>query len=66
MRYLEVGSHFGELSLINDEKRSLSVRVKSPQCKILALNRDSFDRILGNIHKHLKKDYNGEFDKQYK
>jgi hypothetical protein len=41
------------------------VRVKSDQCRVLVLGRSVFKRILGDINKYLKKDYDGEFDKQY-
>ena len=62
MRDLKSGEHFGELALINNEKRSLSVRVKSPECKLLKLHKDTFIRILGSIEENLMKDYGGEFD----
>lgn len=65
VRSLGVGEHFGELSLLNDAKRSLSVRVKTNDCKVLCLNRDAFGRILGDINKYLKRDYNGEFDSKF-
>lgn len=58
IRTLGAGDHFGELALLNKEKRSLSIRVLSDQgCKLLSLDKDSFERILGNIEKNLKKDY---------
>ena len=62
MRTLESGAHFGELALINNEKRSLSIRVKSESCKLLKLDRETFTRILGSIKDHLQKDYGKEFD----
>ena len=62
VRTLGAGEHFGELALINNEKRSLSVRVKSEQVSLLRLDRDAFTRILGSIEKHLMKDYNRDFD----
>ncbi len=65
VRTLTSGDHFGELALLNDVKRSLSIRVKSLECKVLCLNREGFKRILGDINKYLKKDYNGEFDTKY-
>ena len=64
VRSLETGSHFGELALINNEKRSLSIRVKSQKCVLLKLDRDTFSRILGSIDMHLMKDYNKEFDQK--
>ena len=66
MRDLSRGDHFGELALINNDKRSLSVRVKSENVKVLALVRAAFTRILGNIGQFLKKDYDGEFDNRFK
>jgi CRP-like cAMP-binding protein len=65
VRDLKAGDHFGELALIKADKRSLTVRVKSPYCKLLYLNSEGFTRLLGNIDKFLKKDYNGIFDKQF-
>ena len=65
VRDLNKGEHFGELALINNVKRTLSVRVKSDQCKLLALGRATFNRVLGNINRYLKKDYDGVFDKEY-
>jgi cAMP-dependent protein kinase regulator len=58
VRTLGPGDHFGELALLNKEKRSLSIRVCSQSgCKLYSLDKDSFERILGSIEKHLKKDY---------
>jgi cAMP-dependent protein kinase regulator len=65
VRDLQKGEHFGELALINNGKRTLSVVVKSDHCKLLALGRDTFSRILGNISRFLKKDYDGKFDKEF-
>lgn len=53
------------MALINNEKRSLSVRVKSNQCRLLKLDRETFSRILGSIQEHLKKDYNKDFDNKF-
>src|SRR5206468_2988348 len=66
VRTLSKGDHFGELALINNVKRSLSVKVASDTCKLLALGREAFTRILGNIKKYLNTDYGGTFDKQFK
>lgn len=49
VRVLGKEDHFGELALINDAKRSLGVRVKSEECKLLKLDRQTFTRILGDI-----------------
>ena len=66
VRELHAGEHFGELALINNQERSLSIRVKSTNgCKLLTLDRDAFTRILGSIENNLKKDYDAKFDKRY-
>lgn len=62
VRELNKGEHFGELALINNEKRSLSIRVKSDTSRLLKLERETFTRILGSIEKFLNKDYQKEFD----
>ena len=49
VRTLGTSEHFGELALINNDKRSLSVRVKSDKVSLLRLDRDAFTRILGSI-----------------
>jgi len=48
VRTLTSGDHFGELALITNEKRSLSVRAKT-DCKVLMLDRETFARIMGSI-----------------
>ena len=63
VRTLKAGEHFGELALITNEKRSLSIRAKT-NCKLLKLDRETFTRILGSIPDNLKKDYDKEFDKK--
>ena len=57
VRSLGASSHFGELALINNEARSLSVKATT-YCQLLKLDRESFTRILGSIEKYLSKDYN--------
>ena len=47
IRKLTSGDHFGELALINEDKRTISVRVGSDRVKLLALDRGAFNRILG-------------------
>jgi len=64
VRVLKKGEHFGELALINNEKRSLSIRVKTDKCRLLKLDRETFSRVLGAIEQFLKKDYDHEFDKK--
>ena len=57
IRNLGSGDHFGELALINKDKRSLSIRITSESATLLTLDIDGFTRILGSIEKNLKKDY---------
>lgn len=57
IRTLKQGDHFGELALINNDKRSLSIKAKSTFVNLLTLDRDAFTRILGDIESFLKKDY---------
>ena len=68
IRDLMEGQHFGELALLTPGgkgKRSLSIRCKTDQCKLLYLNRDDFTKIVGNISQYLKMNYGGEYDKQF-
>lgn len=61
VRTLGVGDHFGEIALITNEKRSLSIQATSENgCKLMTLDRESFERILGSIEIYLKKDYNNK------
>ena len=57
IRKLTSGDHFGELALINNEKRTLTVICGSDHVKLLALDRKTFNRILGQIDKFLNRDY---------
>lgn len=57
IRKLTSGDHFGELALINNEKRTLTVKCGSLKAKLLALDRATFTRILGSIEQYLHLDY---------
>ena len=59
VRKLEAGSHFGEIALINNARRTLSVRSKGAS-QMMSLTRAAFNRILGSIKKYLKEDYTNE------
>ena len=61
IRKLTSGDHFGELALINNEKRTLTVKCGSHKAKLLALDRDTFTRILGSIEQYLHLDYSDMF-----
>ena len=56
MRKLETGSHFGEIALINNVRRTMSIK-SIGDSQLLMLTRAAFDRILGSIKKYLKGDY---------
>ena len=58
VRTLGKSEHFGEIALINNVRRTLSVRANSKTgAQLLSLERDTFDRILGTIKQFLKEDY---------
>jgi len=57
IRKLTSGDHFGELALLNNEKRTLTVKCGSRKAKLLSLDRASFTRILGSIEQYLHLDY---------
>lgn len=56
IRTLESGAYFGEVALINNVMRTLSVRCKA-NAKLIKLSRKTFNRILGSIKQFLKGDY---------
>ena len=56
VRELGQGEHFGEVALIKNTRRTLSVRVRG-ETQLLTLSKDAFNRILGNIKHLLKGDY---------
>ena len=41
--------HFGEIAILKNIKRTLSVRTASDNVKLLVLSRETFVRILGSI-----------------
>ena len=57
IRQLTVGAHFGEIALLKNVKRTLSVRATSDNLKLLALSKEAFERILGSIRDYLREDY---------
>lgn len=57
VRKLEIGAHFGEISLLKNVKRTLSVKASSDVLKLLVLSKEAFERILGSIKDYLKEDY---------
>ena len=61
VRKLTSGDHFGELALIKpNEVRTLTVRCGSEHAKLLSLDRNSFNRVLGQIDQYLHRDYSQE------
>lgn len=57
VRSLSQGSHFGEIALINNVRRTLAVRSATKHTQLLSLNRSTFKRILGSIKQYLREDY---------
>ena len=57
VRILKDGDAFGEIALIRNVQRTLTVRVLSDSCKLLVMSRDSFKRVLGSIEDKLPMDY---------
>ena len=56
VRKLGPGGHFGEVALVRNIRRTMSVRSVCDS-QLLCLSRDAFDRILGSIRPLLKQDY---------
>lgn len=56
VRMLSEGNHFGEVAILNDSRRTLSVRANT-EVKLLVLSRQAFNRILGSIKDYLMEDY---------
>ena len=54
---LDSGDSFGEIAIIRNVKRTLTVKVLSDTCKLLVMSRDSFTRVLGSIEDKLPMDY---------
>lgn len=57
VRLLGQGDHFGEIAILKNVRRTLSVRAVSSELKLLVLSRRAFTRILGSIKDALKEDY---------
>ena len=45
----KINDYFGELALLNDDKRKASIRVTSEQATLASLDKNSFKRLLGPI-----------------
>lgn len=56
IRILGESDHFGEVAILKNIKRTLSVRAAT-NLKLLVLTREAFNRILGSIKDFLKEDY---------
>jgi len=55
-----IAQHFGELALLNNEPRAATVTVASDTAKVLVLERDSFDLLLGPLEQIIKDRQGGD------
>ena len=53
--YSKPGEYFGERALISGEPRAANIQVVSDVCKVVSLDRQSFNRLLGPIKNILKR-----------
>ena len=60
VRTLEQGAHFGEIAILKNVRRTLSVKASSDSVKLLVLSKEAFERILGSIRDYLKEDYKSD------
>ena len=44
------GQYFGERALLTNENRAANIVVTSDECIVLALERDTFNRLLGSLN----------------
>ena len=51
---LGAGNFFGELALLNDDKRQASVKATTPEVECLTIDRKTFKRMLGPLEEILK------------
>jgi cAMP-dependent protein kinase regulator len=49
------GNYFGERALLTNEMRAASIIVTSDECKVLTLQRDTFNRLLGSLEDILRR-----------
>ena len=55
MRY-KTGDYFGELALLSRAPRAATVRATSADCRVLFIQRDAFERLLGPVLEILERD----------
>ncbi len=55
--------YFGELALLNNDKRKASIKVTSEEMKVAYIERDGFNRLLGGLDTILRR--NEEKYKKY-
>ena len=65
VRKLTVGAHFGEIALLKNVMRTLSVKATSDSLKLLVLSNEAFERILGSIKDYLKEDYKNDAGEEF-
>ncbi|GFQ81563.1 cGMP-dependent protein kinase 1 [Trichonephila clavata] len=57
IRYLGKGDYFGERALLNEDKRTANVIAAHPGVECLALNRESFKELIGDLRELQDKQY---------
>eukprot|EP00357_Protocruzia_adherens_P012279 CAMPEP_0114991838 /NCGR_PEP_ID=MMETSP0216-20121206/11597_1 /TAXON_ID=223996 /ORGANISM="Protocruzia adherens, Strain Boccale" /LENGTH=456 /DNA_ID=CAMNT_0002355215 /DNA_START=94 /DNA_END=1464 /DNA_ORIENTATION=- len=55
IRTLSSGDFFGELALLHHAQRTATIQAKTSPCKLLSINRATFDRLLGTLEPILKR-----------
>ena len=59
IRNLGKGSHFGEIALLNDMSRTMTVKATT-DVRVLCIDKASFVKVAGPLRKNLKFDYERE------
>jgi cAMP-dependent protein kinase regulator len=59
-----MGHYFGERALLTNENRAASIVVTSPECTVLTIQRETFNRLLGNLGDILKRNMT-QYDKVF-
>lgn len=64
VRDLRQHEHFGEVGVLENKKRSMSVRATTRQCTLVKFPKEILSRMIFSIEGKLKRDYSRVFDNQ--